>query len=337
MKAIAPTSLLQSSLVDLLDLEVDGDLDGLPRHLWERALGDPARDFLRRPGKQFRSRLVYASWVSAGGAAHAMPSVLPQIVELLHAGSLIVDDIEDQAETRRDAPALHRVHGVPLALNTGNWMYFWALTLIERLPLESSIRADLTREACQAVERCHRGQALDLALKVSELSQGEIARVVRAASRLKTAALMELSAVIGAIALGAESAQVEALRRFGRDLGTGLQMLDDLGSITSPARAHKASEDLENDRPTWPWAWLASCCSASEYEQHIDRLKCVLRAEEAPEALAQALSERVAEAGRERVHSSLLLSLAELQAEFGDLDIIAEMRAEISRLEKSYE
>lgn len=337
MKAIASSPPCDTALVELLDADLATDLEGLPRHLWERALGAPAREFLSRPGKQFRAQLVQSAWVMAGADLQAMPEELPHILELLHAGSLIVDDIEDQADTRRDAPALHRIYGVPLALNTGNWMYFWALNLVESLPLDAVTRAALTREACRAVERCHRGQALDLAMQVTELDQSEIGNVVRATTRLKTGALMELAAVLGAIAAGANEVRIEALRSFGRSLGEGLQMLDDLGGITSPQRAHKATEDLVNDRPTWPWAWLARCCTPDSYEKYRERLARVVRGDGDATSLAASLGGAVATKGRMRVHSSLRLSLAELEGEFGPIPAVCALRGEIVRLEKSYE
>ncbi|HWN71163.1 MAG TPA: polyprenyl synthetase family protein, partial [Haliangium sp.] len=243
---------------------------GLPAHLWERALLGPAREFLRRPGKRFRGRLVEMCWLLAGGAAEGMPAELPLVVELLHAGSLIIDDIQDGSAMRRGAPALHHVYGTALALNTGNWMYFWPLALIdrlERLGLASERAAELHRRVRHTLTCCHQGQALDLALKVTELEQGEVPRVVKVTTQLKTGALMELGAALGAVAAGASSRALEAMCRFGRELGTGLQMLDDLGAITSTARRDKGAEDLRLGRPTWPWAWAAGGSSPGAYAE----------------------------------------------------------------------
>ena len=46
----------------------------------------------------------------------------------------------------------------------------------------------------------------------------------------------------------------------------GLQMLDDLSGVVSPARRHKALEDLRHGRATWVWAWLARDLDASVYQ-----------------------------------------------------------------------
>ncbi len=157
----------ETPLALLLSLELDApDHDHVPLELWERALFGPAREFLTRPGKEIRSRLVETGWLLCGGAPGAHPPELPWLVEILHAGSLIVDDIEDGSPERRGAPALHELVGLPLALNTGNWLYFWPLVLIERLGLPESRALALYRETSRVLVGCHQGQALDLSVRV---------------------------------------------------------------------------------------------------------------------------------------------------------------------------
>jgi geranylgeranyl pyrophosphate synthase len=326
-----PESPLVTALVGALD---EGD-SGLPAHLWERALLGPAREFLRRPGKRFRGQLVESCWLLAGGAAEAMPAELPLVVELLHAGSLIVDDIQDGSATRRGAPALHHVYGTALALNTGNWMYFWPLALIDRLGLGSERTAELHRRVRQTLLCCHQGQALDLALKVTELEQGEVPRVVKVTTELKTSALMELGAALGAVAAGAGGRALEAMCRFGRELGTGLQMLDDLGGITCASRRDKGAEDLRLGRPTWPWAWAAGGSSPAAFAALQARARSLGGSGDV-DALAQALTELVGETGRARVQSRLRLALAVLHDALGASPVLDAVEAELGRLERSY-
>jgi geranylgeranyl pyrophosphate synthase len=357
ISAQEPESPLVAALESAL---VEGD-GGLPAHLWERALLGPAREFLRRPGKRFRGRLVETCWLLAGGAAGDMPPELPLVIEILHAGSLIVDDIQDGSKTRRDAPALHQVYGTALALNTGNWMYFWPLALIDRLErqgLPAERMAELHRRVRQTLLFCHQGQALDLALKVTELEQGEVPRVVKVTTQLKTGALMELAAALGAVAAGAGPRALEAMCRFGRELGMGLQMLDDLGGITCASRRDKGAEDLLLGRPTWPWAWAAAGSSPgvfAELQRHARSLSADAAARggangRAPgdanggaqartgavDALGQALAAIVGETGRARVQSRLRLALAVLHDALGASPVLDTLEAELGRLERSY-
>ncbi|HEU5055360.1 MAG TPA: polyprenyl synthetase family protein, partial [Kofleriaceae bacterium] len=188
-------------LVELLERHLDG-LDGVSRALWERALGGPAREFLRRPGKGLRGRLVESAFQLAGG--DQVGPELPAALELLHAGSLVLDDIQDASLERRGGPALHRVCGTGVAINTANWMVFWSVQMIGQARFPTAAAAEeARRRAAATLVACHQGQALDLSLPVGELAQGEIASVVAASTRLRTAALTELAAALGGLAAGA--------------------------------------------------------------------------------------------------------------------------------------
>lgn len=132
----------------------------VPAAVWQRALAGPATEFLARPGKQLRAAIVHAGWALGGGAPDAVPERLALVIELLHAGSLIVDDVEDGADERRGGPALHRLVGMPIAINTGSWMYFWALGELAGLALPPERELAAHRAACAALVRCHQGQAL---------------------------------------------------------------------------------------------------------------------------------------------------------------------------------
>lgn len=334
-----------SPLVDLLDeqfaasalddlLALDGE--ALPWELWREALHGPLRDFLGRPGKEFRAQLVAAAW-KLGGRDEPPPGELPLIVELLHAGSLIVDDIEDGSAYRRGEPALHCTYGLPRALNVGNWLYFWPQSLIERLDVTPSTRLALYRVVNHTLLRCHSGQALDLSARVDALAQRDVPRAVEVTTALKTGALMELGATIGALAAGAPNERTRAIARFGMRLGVGLQMLDDLGGLVSEKRCHKGHEDLMLGRPTWPWAWAARDLD----EIGFARLSAMSREVQArdlhPEYLAEALREHIAIRGRFHVQQQLTGALPDLERSVGQSPVIDRLAQEIERLERSYE
>lgn len=237
--------------------------------LLDRALGRLLADVSARQGKGVRARLVRHAFAIAlppadeparegrRGEARELPIELPLALEALHAGSLVVDDVQDEAEERRGAPALHRVHGVPLALNAGNWLYFWPLSLIGRAGLRAEVELAIRKAFEDGVLRCHAGQALDLSVRVTSVPRASVADVVAASTRWKTGALFALATTVGALAAGGAPAVVEALGRFGEEAGVALQMADDVSSLLRPSRRQKAEEDLRGARPTWPWAWIA--------------------------------------------------------------------------------
>jgi geranylgeranyl pyrophosphate synthase len=272
---------------------------GLGPRVWARALATPLADFVARPGKGFRQNLVHTSFALAGGDG-ACPHLLPLIVEVLHCGSLVVDDIQDQSATRRGAPSLHVEYGLPVALNVGNWMYFWAFALLERVPLPADRLLQVHRTVSRTLLGCHHGQGLDLTANVRDLRQDQVAGVVTTCAELKTGALMELAARLGAIAAGSSACVQNALGQFGRSLGVALQMLDDLGGLVSDRRCHKGHEDLRLGRPTWPFAWLAEESSATQYAELEAMSEAVQAGDLHPELLAQELVERLHGQGRNR-------------------------------------
>lgn len=321
----------RSALSDLLGTESAA----LRRQLWSAALEDPVASVLARPGKSLRADLVVRSYELAGGQGPC-PAGLCAIVEVLHAGSLIIDDIEDGSSSRRGAPALHRSHGLPVALNAGNWMYFWALGMVEQVATSDELELALHRWVHRTLLRCHHGQALDLTANVYELRQSEVPGVALAAAELKTGALMELAAVLGALAAGAGPELVNDLACFGRSMGVGLQMLDDVGGLVSERRCHKGHEDLALGRPTWPWAWLSTELSAADFERLRQQGREISQSQLHPEIVARDMRRQLRGSGRVRVRRHVQQALARLEAAIGPHSALAELRAQLQRMEKSY-
>jgi geranylgeranyl pyrophosphate synthase len=330
------TELLERELGDSALLRLTGIEDVLPGRLWDCALRAPLREFLGRPGKQFRAELARTGFLLCGGRGE-LPDELPLAVELLHAGSLIVDDIEDESPERRGGPSLHRMYGLPLALNTGNWLYFWPFALVERLDLPDAVRTGLERAMSRTLLRCHLGQALDLSVRFMDLAQGEVVSAVVVTTKLKSGALMELSAGIGAACAGARPEQLRAVERFGQELGVGLQMFDDLGAITSERRCAKGHEDLLLARPTWPWAWLARDLDAIRFGQLRLLARKVHERTAHPEELAERMRELVQVSGKQRARQHLHAALELLRQSFPASPALGDLLRELQRLEASYE
>ena len=241
----------------------------LPRQYWQKALGTPLRDFLGRGSKMFRAHMAEWAWSAAGGEGELCIAI-PLSVEALHAGSLIIDDIQDKASLRRGDVALHERYGLATALNAGNWLYFWPVRLLSEANFSPEQELAALRKLAETQHRCHLGQGLDVSLKVHDIHQQDMAGVVRSKTALKTGALMGLSAYLGAMGAGADPEAREAFARFGEGLGGILQMLDDAGSITSEDRSEKAREDLMQGTPTWPWVWAAERLEGAAYRELVN-------------------------------------------------------------------
>ncbi len=309
-------------------------LGNTARASFDAALTAPIAEFMARPKKEFRARLVEIGW-SLGGGGRAVPTGLPQALELIHAGSLIIDDIQDQSTERRGGAALHRAIGLPLALNAGNYLYFVALESLRALELSAARERVLYRGLTQAMRRCHEGQALDLCTHIADLPQNEVAPTARAISSLKTGSLTDAAIRLGALAAGAPTRLSGALGRFGHDLGVGLQMLDDYGNLCGAREPNKRYEDLRHGRVSWPWAWLAQALASGEYQTWYPEMRA-LREGGDPGVVAERLLAAVSVRGRACARQHLGHAVMRLQSVLGASTDLRTVWDEIERLENSY-
>src|SRR5690349_24034794 len=81
-----------------------------------QAMVDPVREIADRGGKGWRSNSMLVACEAVGGDPAPLTNYLG-VIELLHVGSLIVDDVQDSATVRRGGPSCHAQVGVPLAIN----------------------------------------------------------------------------------------------------------------------------------------------------------------------------------------------------------------------------
>ncbi|HZA75358.1 MAG TPA: polyprenyl synthetase family protein [Acidimicrobiales bacterium] len=185
-------------------------------------------DYPGRGGKALRPALVLATCQAYGGSLReAMgPAVA---IEMLHNAFLIHDDIEDQSHRRRGRPTLHRLHGVPLALNTGD-----ALAMLSLQPLRddgilgSRIQQAVLEEYLSMAHRTIAGQAKELGWRrdnVVDLGPNDYLELIGAKTCWYTTIYpLRVGALIGSRG----SADLEELTRFGFYLGAAFQIRDDL-------------------------------------------------------------------------------------------------------------
>lgn len=334
----------QSHLIELLEhhftpvgLEraLGTSLGAVPSTLWEEALLGPLRDFLTRPGKSVRAALVEAAW-QASGARQTPPDLLPVLIEVLHAGSLVIDDIEDEAVERRGRPALHRLYGIPRALNAGNWLYFWSELLLEQLGLDPARELEARRWLTRTILSCHHGQAIDLSARVTEIGRSAIAGVVSAVTALKTESLISLAMRLGALAAEAPPERTQVLVSIGAGLGAALQMSDDLGSIASEPRWHKGQEDLLGARPTWPWAWLSAELDDLSFNRLREHARGVQASRLPPGELAALMRYYLGDRGREHIDTHLKSTLSVLRARVSEPSVLTTFETTVDLLRGGY-
>lgn len=259
------------SLSEMLGVENPASL----QDLLSAALFKPIDEAARNRGKRIRAQLVTLCYRLVGLDSLADPLVAKhcrlaaEAVEMIHLGSLVVDDIEDGSSVRRGRPALHVSHGIPLALNAGNWLYFWSAELLRRLELPEMTKVLVYELYHRTMSRAHLGQAADLGCRADMLAQSAVPPACLATMELKTGALMGFAAALGGAAAAAPERLVRRLDEFGKRLGVALQMFDDLGNVIGRCEPAKRHEDLLMKRLCWVWACAAKLSGADDYQRFV--------------------------------------------------------------------
>jgi geranylgeranyl pyrophosphate synthase len=296
-------STTRSRIAEMIDIRYGGDIS----ELLHRALLSPVDDVLNRPSHRFRAQLVDLGARLGGDEILSVMTeqrcaVAAHLVELLHAGSLIVDDIQDESPFRRGLPTLHRTYGVPTALNAGNWLYFWALQSIPHLQLTADQELPLYRYSHRVLARAHCGQAIDVGTRIDDLSQDRVSGVCLSSMELKSGALMALAMVLGAILNDAPESRVSLLDEFGHGFGLVLQMFNDIGNMSGARYATTRYEDLMHRRPSWIWAFAAQTSTPAEYREFVAAVRALPNDEAlAAWTTAQGFMARVTEAAHEQL------------------------------------
>lgn len=218
---------------------------------------DMLRDYPARGGKGLRSELLLASARAHGGSPESEGArTLAAALELFQNWVLIHDDIADDSEERRGQPALHRLHGVPLALNAGDALhvYMWELVLRAGVP-------GAAEHFLGMVHRTAEGQHLDLSWTAEnrwDLLEADYLQMVE----LKTAHYT----VVAPLSLGALAAGQTPSPHFvaaGLKLGAAFQIRDDVLNFShSGAYGKERGGDLwEGKRTLIALAWLQEATS----------------------------------------------------------------------------
>ncbi|GAA3670256.1 polyprenyl synthetase family protein [Nonomuraea antimicrobica] len=176
-------------------------------------------------GKRLRPAMTLATSLALGKAPDRRVITAAACVELVHAGSLVHDDLMDGATERRGAPTLNAELGDGKALVIGDFM--------------------LARAGLAAITSVSRPVAEVLAAAVVELAEGQYletaelfntARTRDSALRSitgKTAALFRAGCLVAAVCARATSEDRARVAAYGEKFGLIFQVLDDLLDLTA--------------------------------------------------------------------------------------------------------
>ena len=226
-----------------------------------RLLGEPSTEteelgqkWLAEGGKRWRPFLtvaLYQSLLEEPQPFHELTDDLRRVaisLECFHKASLIHDDIEDDDEERYGKKTMHERHGVPVALNLGDFLLGEGYRLLAESDVPADRRAEMLRLAAAGHRSLSVGQGEELlwTSNPKPLSPEEVMALFRG----KTAPAFSTALHIGAVLGGADDAMHATLEAFSDALGIAYQILDDLDDLQAARDAGEAPES----RPTIPWA-----------------------------------------------------------------------------------
>jgi geranylgeranyl diphosphate synthase type II len=206
-------------------------------------------------GKRLRPTLVVASGESVGGARDTL-LYLGASIEMMHTYSLIHDDLPalDNDDLRRGCPTCHKVFGEAMAILAGDALMTRCYQLLADLPnVDDSVRLSVIREIACATgtqEAMIGGQVVDIESEGRPVTAPTLEYIHRS----KTGALLTACTRCGGLASGADDFQLDALSKYGRDIGLAFQIVDDLldATSTSEALGKTAGKDAEVKKATYP-------------------------------------------------------------------------------------
>src|SRR6476646_10666044 len=210
-------------------------------------------------GKRLRPALLLISAKLAGGAGPTAVH-LGAVVEMLHAATLVHDDVIDAAQTRRGRPSTNVKWGNHTCVLAGDWLYM---------------------QAFQIALRERNFQILDLLISLTQMMvEGELLQLERIGQigiteadcmelvDRKTACLFSVCARLGAISGGADSHVQEKLAEYAWNLGMAFQLVDDVLDFTAREKTlgKPVGGDLREGKVTLPLVYALERATPAERE-----------------------------------------------------------------------
>ncbi len=208
-------------------------------------------------GKRIRPVLAMASYEACGGAsAEIVPYAAT--LELIHTYSLIHDDLPamDDDDLRRGKPTNHKVYGEAVAILAGDALLTEAFCILSDPSFCPSVGGDALMRASREIalasgrEGMVGGQVQDILSEDAD-PDGETLQFIH---RHKTAALIRASIRVGGILAAAGEEKIDALTRYGENIGHAFQIIDDILDVVGETQelGKTVGSDEKINKMTYP-------------------------------------------------------------------------------------
>jgi heptaprenyl diphosphate synthase len=233
-------------------IDLTADLAAVEQAVFERfrshsaLLNLASRYLLDSGGKRVRASIALLAARLGGTLDLERTLYVATAIEMVHAASLVHDDLIDEADVRRGRPTVHTTWGGNVALMVGDYLFALAAG-----QMAEAADPRIIKSFARGVERICEAELAP----VTDVDPTDVALdqyFVKIGG--KTAALFECAAEGGILASNGTPAQVEALRRFGYDIGLAFQIVDDVLDFTGDETTlgKPAGHDLREGTITLP-------------------------------------------------------------------------------------
>jgi octaprenyl-diphosphate synthase len=206
-----------------------------------------AKNLVLAGGKRVRPlAMLLVTRACGGDVSRAIP--LAAAVELIHSATLLHDDVIDEGEARRNRPASRVLWGNLVSVLSGDLLLTSALELVQRANVPGTMEDTLW-----AMRALVEGEVAQLKARgKDDLGIEGYLEIVRG----KTASLFANACRNGARVAGAPEAHVEAVGRFGTQVGIAFQIVDDVLDLEGVPHevGKKLGHDLAEGKTTLPMA-----------------------------------------------------------------------------------
>lgn len=173
-------------------------------------------------GKRIRPALTILTGKMLGAAEHPLIS-LASAIEILHTATLVHDDLIDGAVLRRGKPTLNSRQSPGPTILTGDFLFSCAADLIT-----DTQSVEIMKVFSQTLAIIINGEVVQLLGSRCKADRANYMQRIYA----KTASLFETSARTPAMLANADTQTVEAMRRYGHEIGIAFQIVDDILDYT---------------------------------------------------------------------------------------------------------
>lgn len=232
-----------------------------------------SRQVFGKKGKQLRPILVFLTHKLFKPEVGEQAFLAASLIEIVHAASLVHDDVVDMADLRRGKASVRALFGNKTAVLAGDY-------LLSNAFLKAYDHSDhrILHFLVEAIRLMSEGELIQL--KYANSPEATPETYFQVIER-KTAALFSCCCRCGAHTAQASETEIRLCEEIGRNIGLSFQIQDDLLDLdTENDNGKSYGNDLKEGKLTLPALYMLEHCSPSEKEKFLRGLDLLHEEEE---------------------------------------------------------